>query len=373
MPTTDEPFLLYGSYGYTGSLIARAAVDAGAPLILAGRDGGRLRAQSETLGLPYRVAALDDERGLAEALRGVGAVLHLAGPYAHTSRLVVDACLRAGVHYLDVTGEHAVFEALRARSEEARAAGITILPGVGFDVVPSDCLALYVAGRLPGATRLEIAVRGVAGVSQGTARTMVEAAPGGGYVRRDGRLVWVPAGWRSRRVALGRGTAQGWSVPLPDLTSAYHSTGIPNITTYYLGNAATGALLRASRILRHPLAARCWRAIAHRAIGLVIRGPTQGARGRGEALVWAEASADDGRAAAALLRCPEPYSLTAATALESARRVLAGQGTGHPLPAGYLTPAMAFGPDYVLGFAGVRREDIAPSPALAAPRAPRVQ
>jgi len=329
---TDGELLLYGSYGFTGSLIARAAADAGAPLILAGRNARRLRRQAASLGFPYRVAALEDAAALAAALEGVRAVLSLAGPYSRTEGPLVDACLRAGIHYLDVSGEHATFEGLRRRSEEAAAAGVTLLPGVGFDVVPSDCLALYVAQRLPDATRLEIAVQGVAGVSRGTALTMVEAAPRGGLVRREGRLVWVPAGWRRRRIPLGDASAHAVSVPLADLVSAFHTTGIPHITTYYMGSAALGPLLRATRLLRP-------------------RPSTRAQRGR--ALVWAEASDDTGHTAAALLRCPEPYTLTALVALDAALRVARGG-----VAPGYRTPALALGADYVLGFPGVERIDL---------------
>lgn len=349
---TDGELLLYGSYGFTGSLIARAAADAGAPLILAGRNARRLRRQAASLGFPYRVAALEDAAALAEALEGVRAVLSLAGPYSRTEGPLVDACLRAGIHYLDVSGEHATLEGLRRRSEEAAAAGVTLLPGVGFDVVPSDCLALYVAQRLPDATRLEIAVQGVAGVSRGTALTMVEAAPRGGLVRREGRLVWVPAGWRRRRIPLGDASAHAVSVPLADLVSAYHTTGIPHITTYYMGPAALGPLLRATRLLRWSPAARLWEHVAGPVVRLLRPRPSTRAR-RGKALVWAEASDDAGHTAAALLRCPEPYTLTALVALDAALRVARGG-----VAPGYRTPALALGADYVLGFPGVERIDL---------------
>ena len=79
---------------------------------------------------------------------------------------MADACLRVGAHYLDVTGEVAVFEALAARSAEARAAGVMLLPGAGFDVVPSDCLAAHLKRRLPSASKLVLGFMGLSKLSR---------------------------------------------------------------------------------------------------------------------------------------------------------------------------------------------------------------
>jgi short subunit dehydrogenase-like uncharacterized protein len=132
------PLLIYGAYGYTGRLVVSEARAAGLRPVLAGRDASALAAMAGPLGLDHRATSLDDQGGLDTALEGARVVLHCAGPFVQTSRAMVDACLRRGVHYLDVTGELAVFEAIAARDAEARACGVTLLPGVGFDVVPSD-------------------------------------------------------------------------------------------------------------------------------------------------------------------------------------------------------------------------------------------
>src|SRR5207237_1168186 len=76
-------------------------------------------------------------------LRDVALVLHCAGPFIHTSRPMVEACVKAGAHYLDITGEIAVFESILNRDEQH----VTLLPGVGFDVVPTDCLGAMLAPR----------------------------------------------------------------------------------------------------------------------------------------------------------------------------------------------------------------------------------
>src|SRR6187402_1304471 len=111
---------------------------------------------------------------------------------------MVDACLAERVPYLDITGEIAVFEAAAARDAEAKAAGVVLLPGAGFDVVPSDCLAAHLKRRLPSATSLALAFQVLGGVSRGTATTAVENLARGGMVRRAGKLVAVPAAYKTR-------------------------------------------------------------------------------------------------------------------------------------------------------------------------------
>src|SRR5688500_5274514 len=166
-------FLLYGSTGYTGALIARTAREYGLRPILGGRNAARVSAQAETLGLEHRIFALEDDAAIDRGLDGLSAVLHCAGPFMHTSAPMASSCLRRGVHYIDITGEIDVFESLARLDAEARASGVVLLPGAGFDVVPSDCLALYLKERLPSATRLMLGIAGTGRLSRGTASTMV--------------------------------------------------------------------------------------------------------------------------------------------------------------------------------------------------------
>jgi short subunit dehydrogenase-like uncharacterized protein len=321
---------------------------------LAGRDARALAAVAEAYGLAHRVAALDDSGALDAALDGVRVVLHCAGPFVHTSRPMVDACLRRGVHYLDVTGEIAVFEAVGARDAEARARGVTLLPGVGFDVVPSDCLAAHLARRLPGATHLALAFRNVGGVSPGTAATVAENAGSGGAVRRDGRIVSVPVAWRTREIDFGGGVRSlAVTIPWGDVATAWRSTGIPNIEVYM---AMTPAMRRALLVTRGLAPLLSWSPVRRGLVALARArqaGPSDASRARGESRLWGEVCDAGGRTAVSRLVAPEGYTLTARTAIASVRRVLDGA-----VPAGFLTPSRAFGPDFILEQEGVRREDV---------------
>ncbi len=350
---TDSRFarcLVYGASGYTGQLIAERAAERGWRPILAGRSEAKLRPIAERLGMPMRVFGLDDPGALDRGLADVDVVIHAAGPFSRTSRPMVDACLRARVHYLDITGEIAVFEACAARDREAQDAGVMLMPGTGFDVVPSDCLAKHVAQRMPDATHLALAFHSVGGgPSHGTAATMVEGLHLPNLVRRDGKIVEVPSGRLSRDIDFGRGSRAALGIPWGDVATAWYSTSIPSIEVYM---AMPRAAVWGAKALRFaaPVLGAPWvqRALQSR-IG--AGGPSPEARARSYSVLWAEARRGDQRAVSRL-RVPEGYTLTAWASVAIAERVL--DGASQP---GFRTPSMAFGADFILGFDGVTRTD----------------
>src|SRR5262245_22595391 len=217
-------WLLYGANGYTGELAAREAKRRGLAPILAGRDAEAVERLASELGLPWRSFPLDDPATLRANLADVAAVLHCAGPFVRTSAPMVHACLAAKVHYLDITGEIAVFEAVlsRASAEAARQAGVALLPGVGFDVVPSDCLAARLAAALPGAVALDLAFAAEGGGwSRGTLKTVIESLPATGALRRNGRIVPVPVAADVRRIDFSDRPRWTMTIPWGDVATAY--------------------------------------------------------------------------------------------------------------------------------------------------------
>jgi short subunit dehydrogenase-like uncharacterized protein len=348
---TTTPFLLYGATGYTGTLIAEAAVAAGLRPILAGRNGATLAPLAERLGVPFRVAALDDPRALDAALHDVAAVLHCAGPFSATAAPMVDAALRTQRHYLDVTGEIAVFEALRARSAAAFARGVMLLPGVGFDVVPSDCLLAHVFRRLPSATKLTLTIASLGAVSHGTAATAIEMLGRGGLVRRHGALVPVPLGAPLRTLEIDGRKRTTMRFPWGDLATAAHSTGVGDIEVWFVVSRAQARGARMldllGPLLRRPAVTRF---LQRR---LPPGGPDEAARARGRSVLFAEATDDDGARARSRLDTRDGYSHTVDAALLCLRRVLAGDHA-----PGYQTPSSAYGPDLVLAAPQTTRTDL---------------
>jgi short subunit dehydrogenase-like uncharacterized protein len=347
-------FLLYGATGYTGELIARAAAAAGLRPRLAGRRPSAVAALAGELGLEHRAFPLEDARALRDALHDLPLVLHCAGPFGATHRPVAEACLTTGRHYLDLTGELAVFASLAELDARARAADVMLLPGIGFDVVAGDCLASHVAARLPGATALTLAVqhlpwRDAGGrrrpptISRGTAATLVGAQTRG-VVRRGGRPVDVPLAARLRWIDLGAGPTSVALFPLGELAALARSTGVPNVDCYVALPWPLALALRhlAPLLARLPLPGL-----------LPARGPASDELASGRSLLWAEATDRDGRRAAARLRAPGGYAFTVRSALAAVRAVLSGRA-----PAGFQTPATAYGADFVLGIAGVEREPL---------------
>ena len=348
------PFLLYGSYGYTGSLIADLAVKRGMKPMLSGRDAVRLKAQAENLRLEYHLYSLEDRPALEAALREAPLVLNCAGPFSRTFQPFADACMRMGRHYLDITGEIGVFEALAARDAQAKEAGIMLLPGIGFDVVPSDCLAMHLKGRMPDATHLTMAIKGSGGgFSRGTALTGIEGFSDQGMVRKDGKLVQVPLLSKTLQIDFGGGPRTAVRFPWGDVSTAFYSTGIPNIEEYMVFQKS---IVRMLRLLRPfiGLAAKPFmqRWLKQRVMKLPP-GPSVEARRLGRSRLWGEVTNQQGEHAVSRMETPDGYSLTAETALAAVRRVMAGD-----YKTGFQTPALAYGADFILEFDGVRREEI---------------
>jgi short subunit dehydrogenase-like uncharacterized protein len=242
---------------------------------------------------------------------------------------------------------------MASRDAAARAADITLLPGAGFDVVPSDCLAAHVKHRLPAATRLTLAFRAGARMSRGTATTTIENAHGGGMIRRAGVLQPVPSGWRTRSIDFGDGPQKAITIPWGDVATAFHTTGIPNIEVYIAVPTALRVGLRLARWSGPLLASAPVQRLLKARVARGPSGPTAAVRAAAEARLWAEARDDAGGVARARLRTAESYELTSWTAVELAARALRGA-----LPSGFQTPARACGPDFILEFPGSAREDV---------------
>ncbi|MBY0587679.1 saccharopine dehydrogenase NADP-binding domain-containing protein [bacterium] len=346
-------WLLYGAYGYTGELTVRIATEKGYRPILSGRDPVKLEEVARKYDLPFRVASLEDRSSIDKALEGVTLVLHTAGPFSHTYRPMSDACLRKKVHYLDITGEVAVFEALAARNEEARSAGVMLIPGVGFDVVPSDNLAAHLKSRLPDAHELTLGFQGLGRLSRGTATTMAEGMGRPGAIRKDGKIVPVPPGYKTREIDFGRGPTLAVTIPWGDVSTAFHSTGIPNIEVYTAMPAASLKSLRFSRYIGFLLRLGPVQNYIKGKIKSKKAGPDDAERERGASLLWGEVRNKKGETRSSRIRGPEGYTLTALTSLLIVERVLRGEAT-----PGFQTPSRMFGKDLILEVPGTVREDI---------------
>ncbi len=342
--------MVYGANGYTGQLMVAEAVRRGLAPVVAGRNGPAVLGVAARHGLAARVFDLADPAAVAGALREVSLVLHCAGPFSATSAPMLAACLATGVHYLDITGELAVFAACHARDAEARERGIAVLPGAGFDVVPTDCVAAMLAEVLPDASALVLAFEAEGGASAGTAKTGLEGLARGGAVRRQGRLVTVPLAFRERTFERDGRVRTAMTIPWGDLYTAWVTTGIGDIETYMVASPRAISRARQLNAVRNVLGFGPLLRFLQARIGRQVQGPDAATRERTRAWVWGEARNAAGEQRRMLIQTPNGYDLTVTAALGIAAHLADYRG-----PGGCFTPAGLMGAGYVLTLPGVRR------------------
>ncbi|TVR18334.1 MAG: hypothetical protein EA391_02475 [Balneolaceae bacterium] len=340
--------LLYGSYGFTGNLIAEAVSGSGIDAILSGRDEKKLKAQAEKLNLPYIKASLHSAVELDSALSDAELVLHCAGPFIHTWKPMAEACLRNNCHYLDITGEIEVFEALKGLDASFKEKNLMAMPGTGFDVVPTDCMSAYLKQNMPDATHLELAFRGLGGgVSRGTAKTMVENFGEGSVIRKNGKLKKVSSGSITRTIPFTEKPQNGVAIPWGDLSTAFYTTGIDNIIVYV---ALPDKVVSKMKWMKwfNPVLRLGWvKRFAKNRIEKRPAGPTDEQRRTGSSVIWGEVRNHLGEIKHAEIATKEGYQLTADISLIIAKKVMNGD-----FKPGFSTPASCYGHELIFELGG---------------------
>lgn len=348
-----KKWMVYGATGYTGQLIAREAVARGEHPTLAGRSADKVRPLAEELGLQWAAFSVDDNDAVRAALKDHDLVLSVAGPFSATAKQMMQACIETGTHYLDVTGEIAVFELAASMDDTAKQAGVTLMPGVGFDVVPSDCLAAHTAARAKDPQSLMIAIKGLGGPSQGTAKTAVESLGAGTMARKAGKITTFPAGKLKRDIDMGQGPEPFLAVSWGDVSTAHYSTSINDIEVYFPNVGPIKSMTTMSRFMGPVMGSNMVKNFLKKQIDKMPAGPTDAERERDTSLLLAVVVDADGTAYKSKLATPNGYTLTAESAVKSAMLKL--ESNGEP---GFQTPSMAFGADFVQTLSGCTLEDL---------------
>lgn len=349
-----KKWVIYGSYGYTGRLISELAADLDEEInvVLSGRDGEKLKDQSKELGLEFVEADLSDPFKMDNLLNDAELVIHCAGPFQNTWKKMLDACIRNRCHYLDITGEIEVFESIKARSEEIAKGKIMAMPGTGFDVVPTDCMSLFLKKKMPDANELELAFMSLGGgVSHGTAQTMAENLGRGGAVRSDGKIKPVPTAYKTREIDFGKGRKSTVTIPWGDVSTAHFTTGIENITVFTAVKPSAIRWMKLSNWIAPMLRLSAIRSLLKKWISKKITGPDQSSREKGISIVWGEVRNQKGESVQARCTTQSGYKLTALTALHIAQKVSDGNWK-----SGYQTPAAVYGEDLILEIENTTRE-----------------
>jgi short subunit dehydrogenase-like uncharacterized protein len=341
--------MIYGASGFTGRLILDSLRDLGIPFIAAGRNAEKLASIGAEYDAPIRVFDLGDPARVEAALSGAAVLLNAAGPFGVTTAPLLRACLGAGVHYLDVSGEVSPLDLASRLDDAARARKIMVLPAAGFDVVPSDCLAVHLARRLPGADELTLSIEGSNLMSRGSALTFAAHAGVPVLSRREGRLEPMRYRTQMRWTDFGDGPRPTIATSWGDLVTASRSTGIPNIEVYFEatpprlwtvgGNQYFGWMMRS-------WARRWFQSLAE----MMPEGPPPDVRSAHSARIVGEARRGQARVRA-IVETKEAYSFTGIAAAAVVERVLGGE-----VRCGFQTPGTLFGPDFVLELGAVRRD-----------------
>lgn len=350
----DQTIILYGSYGYTGQLIAQECKAKNLQIILAGRNQEALQKQSTETGYPYEIVDINDKSNLISLLKKGAVVIHCGGPFRHTAKAMADACLEAKTHYTDITGEYGVFEFLASLDQSGKAAEIMLMPGTGFDVVPSDCLALHLKNKVPTAMHLQLAfAMSNGGLSRGTKKSMTEGWPEGGRIRKDGVLTRIELGDKTREVDFGPFKTPALCIPWGDVSTAWRSTGIPNIEVY---TGVTPSMIKNAKRVRYftwLLKNRWLKRFMLNRIDKQKPGPSAERRDSGRSYLWGKVWDGSGKSAECRLETLSGYSLTAKTAVLIAQKILSGH-----FKTGYQTPAMMYGADLILEIPTTKRTDL---------------
>lgn len=351
---SNNTIILYGSYGYTGKIIAQECKSKNLNVILSGRNKESLQQQSEETGFPFEVVDIADKTALKSLLKKGAVVIHCGGPFQYTAKAMADACLETNTHYTDITGEHQVFELLAGYDQKGKEAGIMIMPGTGFDVVPSDCLALHLKNRLPSATHLQLAfTMSKGGLSRGTSKTMTEGLGNGSLIRKDGKLTPINLGEKVLEVDFGSFKAPTLNIPWGDISTAWRSTGIPNIEVY---TGATDSMIRNAKMSKYfnwLLRQRWVKNYMLKKVDQKPAGPSKEKRNAGRSFLWGKVSDSSGKECVSQLETVSGYTLTAKTAVLIAQKIM-----NDNFKAGYQTPAMAYGADLIMEIDGTKRKDL---------------
>lgn len=344
---------LIGASGYTGKLITEEAAAHNIELVLMGRNPAKLKPLSDRFGFDFQTIALTGGPALQEAIRGYQLVINAAGPFSATAKPVVEACLASGVHYIDITGEIPAFETLYSFNQAAIEQGIMLMPGVGFAVVASDCLAARVAKRLPDANSLNIGVSRSDIFSRGSARTMLELFDNGVMIRRDGNLEKIPIASLEHHFDFGMGSRAALAVSWPDVFTAFHTTGINNIATFFEVGPMERATALYGRYAGWSLQLPFVRQTMELQTSLLPEGPCQQSRNIRSRIVVAEAINATGQQVRSRLVTPEAYSFSAMSTLAVAKRVCGGEHL-----AGFQTPAQVYGEELLSIIPGTQITDL---------------
>jgi short subunit dehydrogenase-like uncharacterized protein len=340
---TKNNILLYGANGYTATLILNELPAYRLPVIVAGRNETVIKKISEAHQIGYRIIDLNNTPQLLDGLKDIKLVIHCAGPFSFTAKQMVEACIETGTHYIDINGDLSVFEWIKTQDAKAKANNIMLLPGAGFDVIPTDCIAARLKDQMPDATGLKLAFAGFgSSLSHGTAITMIGKLGNGGAKRKDGKIIKTPLGRETFQLPYGNKELFFMSIPWGDVSTAHFTTGIPDITTFTMVKPKFARMLKFQFLFNWLLRMEWVKNRLRKKVKAGAAGPTPEQRQKAYTYVWGEVRNAKGEIKTAGLTCSDGYTLTAHGCL-----VIASKIWNNNFKPGYQTPVTAYGKELI--------------------------
>lgn len=343
MSNKEKSWMIYGATGYSGQLIVEKAVAAGMKPVVAGRSRDKIKALAKKYDLKYQVFSIDMLKKSDTLIAQMDLILNCAGPFSQTAEVVMNACLNQQAHYIDITGEIDVFEMAAKLHESAKERGVVLCPGVGFDVIPTDCVAAKLKQMMPDAVELALGFDSRSGFSPGTAKTSVEALPQGGKIRKDGEIVTVPLAAKTRKIDFGGGEKLAMTIPWGDVSTAYHNTKIPNIEVYIPGSPGMIKQLKRMNWFKPILGMGFVQNFLKKRIDKKVKGPDQSTRAKLKTFVWGEVKNAAGQTKEYRIKVNNGYEVTADGGVFVSNALLGRRADA----SGYHTPSMLLGADLI--------------------------
>ena len=351
---SDKKWMIYGANGYTGRIVVDEAIEKNLKPILAGRSAS-IKQLAEEKGLEYEIFDLSSIENIALKLSDISVLANCAGPFSATAKLMIPACIKSNTHYIDITGEISVYDYAYSKHKEAVSSNVVLCPGVGSDVIPTDCLAVFLKDKCPDATHLSMAwaTKG-SKPSKGTAKTAIEGINQGGKIRKNGEIISVPIAYKERLIDFGFAELNTMTIPWGDVFTAYHSTNIPNIEFYFSRSHKKVESLRKQIKYFRFLKIKWVMNFIKRRIDKIWKPNTAEQRANSKSYFWGEVINNSGTKVVGRFSTADGYDLTAAGTVEVAQYLL--EDTDQ---AGYFTPSRLIGKELIEkmpGYSGIEFE-----------------
>lgn len=321
MDNKKNKLLIYGAAGYTGTIIAARAKELNIDFEIAGRERYKTQKLAEELAVDYHIFNVDSEYAWEKALQDKTVLINAAGPFKFTAEQAMRACLKAGVHYLDISAELDTYRLAQSLDKEAREAGIQLISGAGL-FVSYDALVVHLSKLVAEPEYLKVGFRHYGGFSRGSVLSSKNIADLGILIRRNGEIINNPYP-QSKLFRFGQEEVECLPTPLGGIILSYKSTGIPNIEEFF------SLKLPATEL--PDLTAES-----------LPDGPTKEERAAGRNGISAELTGKDGKVVKAYVDAPSGYDLTPLSVIAVAHRILNGD-----FKVGYQSPGSAYGEDII--------------------------